>query len=106
MLSQSSFSERFMFSTNHFTSSPFDALSKRVILVVVVLTIGAVESWRCQAQLAATAAVVVVPLAENPLGAEFAACDADRDGSLTETEYLKRAGREMRVLLRDFKMFD
>jgi hypothetical protein len=50
--------------------------------------------------------VRVVPLAENPLGAEFAACDADRDGSLTVEEYLKRAGRERRVLLREFRMFD
>jgi Ca2+-binding EF-hand superfamily protein len=45
-------------------------------------------------------------LAENPLGAEFAACDADRDGFLTEAEYLQRAVRERRVLLREFRMFD
>jgi Tol biopolymer transport system component/Ca2+-binding EF-hand superfamily protein len=48
----------------------------------------------------------VVPLAENPHAAEFAACDADRDGSLTEAEYLKRVGRVRRLLLREFKMFD
>lgn len=92
-----------MFSTTQSASSPFDALSKRVILTVVMLTIGAVESSRCQAQ---PAAAVVVPLAENPLGAQFAACDVDGNGSLTESEYLFRAEREMSVLLRDFKMFD
>jgi Tol biopolymer transport system component/Ca2+-binding EF-hand superfamily protein len=95
-----------MFSTNSSAESPSEARSQRVILAVVVLTIGAVESSRCQARPAATTAVVVVPPAENPLAAEFAACDADRDGSLTEAEYLKRPGREMRVLLREFTMFD
>ena len=94
-----------MFSPNRSASSRSDALSKRVVLAVVVLSIAAVESSRCPAQPAATAAVVV-PLADHPLGAEFAACDADRDGSLTEAEYLKRLGSERPLLLREFKMFD
>lgn len=92
-----------MFSTIQSASSWFDALSKHLILAAAVLTIGAIESSRCEAQPAGT---VVVPLAENPLGAQFAACDIDGNGSLTEAEYLLRAGREMPVLLRDFKMFD
>lgn len=44
--------------------------------------------------------------AEDALTAEFKACDANGDGVLTEVEYLKRAGRERAVLLRDFKVFD
>ncbi|MDB5384651.1 MAG: translocation protein TolB [Planctomycetaceae bacterium] len=93
-----------MFSTSQFASSPFDAVSKLVILAVVMLTISAVElSSRCQAQ---PAAVAVVPLTTHPLRAEFSACDANADGSLTEAEYLKRVGREKPVLLREFKMFD
>src|SRR6266478_6722097 len=95
-----------MVSTNRSAKSPFDALSRRVIWAAFVLTIAAVESSRWLAQPVATAAAVVVTPAENPLAAEFAACDADRDGSLTEAEYLKRAGRERPVLLREFRMFD
>jgi len=100
-----------MFSTNRSASRPFDAISRRVILAVFVLTIGAVDASRCRAQPVAmngatTAGTAVVPLSGNPLGAEFAACDSDRDGVLTEAEYLKRAGRERTVLLREFRMFD
>ena len=96
-----------MFSTYQSANSLFDNLSKRIVLgVVVVLMISAVSASLCQAQTAATDSAVVVSLAENPLSAEFAVCDVDQDGSLTEAEYLKRAGREMRVLLREFKMFD
>src|SRR6476620_9172973 len=95
-----------MLSTNPSARSPLDALSRGMILAAFVLTISAAQSSQCQAQPAATAAAVVVPLAENPLGAEFAACDADRDGALTEAEYLKRVGRVRRLLLREFRMFD
>lgn len=95
-----------MFSTDQSANSLLDNLSKRIILVVVVLIISAVCAPVCHAQPAATDSAVVVSLAENPLRAEFAACDVDQDGALTEPEYLKRAGREMRVLLREFKMFD
>ncbi|MBI3865175.1 MAG: PD40 domain-containing protein [Planctomycetia bacterium] len=98
-----------MFSTNQSADSRFDGRFKRVVLGAVVLTglvtIGAAQPLRCQAQ-PAPAAGVVVPLAENPLAAEFAACDADRDGALTEEEYLKRVGREKALLLREFRMFD
>ncbi|MBC7818885.1 MAG: hypothetical protein IAG10_18515, partial [Planctomycetaceae bacterium] len=93
-----------MLSTNRSASGPFESVFKQVLLAVVVVTIGVVEFSRCQAQPAA--AVVVVPLAENPLGAHFAACDVDGNGSLTESEYLLRAGREMPALLREFKIFD
>lgn len=54
--------------------------------------------------------IVVLPrtpsLAEDPLVAEFKACDANGDGVLTEAEYLKRVGREQALLLREFKVFD
>lgn len=95
-----------MFSTHQFTSFPFGSIANCVTLAVVAWLIGAADSSRCQAQEAVSTPPAVIPPAENPLGAEFAACDANSDGSLTETEYLKRAGREMRVLLREFKMFD
>ncbi len=92
-----------MLSINRSASDPLASVFKRVLLTVAVLTIGMIESSRCQAQPAAT---VIVPLAENPLGAQFSACDVDGNGSLTESEYLLRAGREMPVLLREFKVFD
>src|SRR5262245_65326568 len=90
--------------TNQSARSPLRALARRAMLAVVVLAIGVIESPRCLAQPAP--AVGIVPLAENPLGAEFAACDVDRDGALTEAEYLTRVGRVRRLLLREFRMFD
>lgn len=94
-----------MFSTHQSLSSLIANRFKRVIQVVMlVLTVGVVPVSACHAQPADP--VVVVSLAENPLRTEFATCDVDQDGLLTEAEYLKRVGREMRTLLREFKMFD
>ena len=90
-----------MFSKTFSAIRPFG-----VLLIVAVVTFGAVESSRCHAQQRGTFSVAVTPLDENPLGVQFTAYDADGNGVLTEAEYLKRAGREKSVSLREFKVFD
>lgn len=72
-------------------------------LLVIAMLLLMVEPARCHSQEAANEATAV---AENPLAADFKACDANGDGALTEAEYLTRAGREMPVLRREFKVFD
>src|SRR5262245_27353724 len=75
------------------------------LLVVAMLLLVAVPA-RCHSQQAANATTAATALTENPLAAEFKACDADGDGALTVAEYLTRVGREMPVLRREFKVFD
>ena len=77
-----------------------------VLLIVVAVTFGAVESSRCHAQQRGGFSLAVTPLDENPLGVQFTAYDTDGNGVLSEAEYLKRAGREKAVSLREFKVFD
>eukprot|EP00456_Euglypha_rotunda_P057886 TRINITY_DN47_c0_g2_i4.p1 TRINITY_DN47_c0_g2~~TRINITY_DN47_c0_g2_i4.p1 ORF type:complete len:188 (-),score=49.15 TRINITY_DN47_c0_g2_i4:122-685(-) len=95
-----------MFLTVLSTTHPIDRLSRHLILVVAVLTTGTIGSARSQAQPAEAPPAIVNPLANHPFAAEFAACDSDQDGLLTEAEYLNRTGREKPQKLRDFKMFD
>jgi TolB protein len=95
-----------MFLTGPSTTYVIDRHFKRMILIVAVLTTDAIDSVRCQAQPVDALSAVVVPLAKHPFAAEFAVCDSDHDGLLTEAEYLNRTGRERPVLLREFKMFD
>jgi hypothetical protein len=72
--------------------------------LIVAMSLLAVEPVRCHSQQPANASTAATARAENPLAVEFQACDAD--GALTEAEYLKRVGREMPVLRREFKVFD
>jgi hypothetical protein len=95
-----------MFLTDPSTTYPIDRLFRRMVLIVAVLTTGAIDSVQCQAQPVEALSAVLVPLDKHPFAAEFAACDSDHDGLLTEAEYLNRTGREKPVVLREFKMFD
>jgi hypothetical protein len=80
--------------------------SSLVLLTLTLLTIGTVNSVQCQAGPAEEPPAAVVPLDKHPFAPQFAACDADHDGYLTEAEYLNREGREQPQKRRDFKMFD
>ena len=75
-------------------------------LLVVTISLFAVEQTRCHAQPPATQSAAPSEHAENPLAAEYQSCDIDGDGLLTEAEYVKRVGREIPVLRREFKVFD
>jgi TolB protein len=80
-------------------------ISLRVVSAIVACSLGAFQAFPCQAQSAAVSPTTV-PLSENPLATEFAKYDANQDGSLTEVEYLMRAGRDQRQSHREFIMFD
>ncbi len=73
---------------------------------IVAMSLLTGERTRCHAQPPAAASATPSERPENPLAAVYRACDTDKDGGLTEAEYLNRAGREMPVLRREFKVFD